>query len=79
MRTEAFLKTIETPSEAYTLIGIKNLVNTLKEKIAKNNFNEFNNVPDKIREFYIVMKNFLNKIVLFYKEYDNYVVDKNKQ
>ncbi|HEC91383.1 MAG TPA: polysaccharide pyruvyl transferase family protein, partial [Candidatus Atribacteria bacterium] len=73
MRTEAFLKTIETPSEAYTLIGIKNLVNTLKEKIAKNNFNEFNNVPDKIREFYIVMKNFLNKIVLFYKEYDNYV------
>ena len=78
MRTEAFLKTIETPSERYTISGIKNLINALKE-MAKNSFNEFNNIPDEIRKFYIVMKNFLNKIVLFYKEYDNYVVDKNKQ
>lgn len=68
MRTEAFLKTIETPSDKYTISGIKNLVNMLEERIAENNFGEFNNVPDEIRRFYIVMKIFLNKISLFYSK-----------
>lgn len=66
MRTEAFLKTIETPSDMYTISGIKNLVNMLEESIAENNFDEFNNILDEIRRLYIVMKTFLNKIALFY-------------
>lgn len=66
MRTEAFLKTIETPSDKYTISGIKNLVNMLAERIAESNFDEFNNVPNEIRSFYVIMKNFLNKIDLFY-------------
>ncbi|MCK4733775.1 MAG: polysaccharide pyruvyl transferase family protein [Methanophagales archaeon] len=66
MRTEAFLKTIETPSDKYTISGIRNLVNMLAERIAENNFDEFNNVPNEIRSFYVIMKNFLNKIDLFY-------------
>ena len=66
MRTEAFLKTIETPSDKYTISGIRNLVNMLAERIAESNFDEFNNVPNEIRRFYVIMKNFLNKIDLFY-------------
>ena len=64
MRTEAFLKTIKTPSDKYTISGIRNLVDMLEER--KTNFGEFNNISDEIRKFYIIMKNFLNKIVLFY-------------
>jgi hypothetical protein len=73
MRTEAFLKTIETPSDKYTISGIRNLVNMLKERITENNFGEFNNAPDEIRRFFIVMKIFLNKINIFYTggDYEN--------
>ena len=68
MRTEAFLKTIETPSDKYTISGIRNLVNLLAERIAENDFGEFNSVHSEITKFYIGMKNFLNKIVLFYEK-----------
>jgi len=67
-RTGAFLKTIKTPAENYANSGIKNLVNMLKRKIEENNFNEFDKVSDEISKLYAVMKNFLNKIVLFYSK-----------
>jgi polysaccharide pyruvyl transferase WcaK-like protein len=79
MRTEAFLKTIETQSDKYTISGIENLVDMLKERIARDNFYDFNNVFGNIRSFYAVMKNFLNKIVLFYRESENYALDKNQR
>lgn len=68
MRTEGFLKTIETPSDRYTISGIKNLVNLFSDRIVENNFDEFNGVPSEITKFYINMKKFLNKIVLFYEK-----------
>lgn len=71
MRTEAVLKTIETPSDEFTISGIRNLVNILAERIAENDFDEFNNVPDEIRRFYVIMKSFLNRINLFYRESGN--------
>jgi len=70
MRTEAFLKTIGTPSDAYTISGIRNLINMLEEGIAENDFDDFHNVPHEIKRFYVVMENFLNKILLFYNTFD---------
>jgi len=54
MRTEAFLETIETPSDEFTISGIRNLVDMLAERIAENDFDEFNNVPNEIRRFYVI-------------------------
>ena len=67
-RTEGFLKTIKTPSDSYTFSGIKNLVNMLSDRIAENNFEKFNNVSIEITKLYIVMKKFLDKIILFYEK-----------
>lgn len=69
LRTEAFLKTLETPNDKYTISGTTKLVNMLADRITENNFDEFNNVHREITTFYIVMKNFLNKIFLFYRRY----------
>jgi len=79
MRTEAFLKTIETPSDEFTISGIRDLVNMLAERIVENDFDEFNNVPNEIRRFYVIMKSFLNRINLFYRESGNSTVNKNQQ
>ena len=70
MRTEAFLKTIETPSGKFTISGIRHLVNILEVSIAEKNFDEFDNVPAEIRKFYGVVKKFLNRIGLYYKDYN---------
>jgi len=67
MRTEAFLKTIETPTDDYTISGIENLVNMLADGITKNNFDKFNNVPIDIENLCGAMKNFLTKMIVFYK------------
>lgn len=67
-RTEGFLKTIKTPSDKYTISGIRNLVNMLSDRIAENNFEEFNSVHIEITKLYIVMKKFLDKVVLFYEK-----------
>lgn len=66
-RTEAFLKTIKTPNQRYTFFGIKHLINLLKERIDKQNFNEFNNIPNEIDSYYKIMRTFLNKIKLYYR------------
>jgi len=76
MRTEAFLKTIKTPNEKYTLLGVKKLVSMLGERVKKNNFDEFSVTFKEIKKFYEVMKTFLNKINAFYKE-ENYEENKN--
>ena len=68
LRTEAFLKTIKTPHNDFTMSGIKNMINILSDKISKNNFEEFNSVPDEIAKLFEVMKKFLNKIILFYEK-----------
>ena len=68
MGTEAFLETVKTPNEKYTFSGIKNLVATLKERVEKNNFEEFSENFNEIKRFYKVMKTFLSKIDTFYKE-----------
>lgn len=70
MRTEAFLKTIGTPSDTYTISGIRNLIDMLEEGIAENDFDDFHGVPHEIKRFYVVMENFLNKILLFYNTCD---------
>jgi len=70
MRTEAFLKTIGTPSDTYTISGIRNLIDKLEEGIAENDFDDFHDVPHEIKRFYVVMENFLNKILLFYNTFD---------
>jgi hypothetical protein len=66
MRTEAFLNTIETPCEDYTISGIKNLVNMLADRITENDFSEFNKVSSDITSLHSTMKEFLKKIYLFY-------------
>jgi hypothetical protein len=66
MRTEGFLKTIDVPSDKYTISGIKNLVNMLADRIAENDFEYFNNVFNDITSLYSTMKNFLRKTYLFY-------------
>lgn len=72
MRTEAFLKTITIPSDSFTISGIRNLVIMLRDKIEADkygdNFSDFDGVYSEITKLYIVMGNFLNKIVLFYKK-----------
>ena len=70
MRTEAFLKTIGTPSDTYTISGIGNLIDMLEEGIAENDFDDFHGVPHEIKRFYVVMENFLNNILLFYNTCD---------
>lgn len=78
MRTESFLKTIETSNDKYTIPGIRALIALLKERITKNNFDEFNKVSDEIKSLYVVMKNFLYKINMFYKK-GNYRNRKNQK
>ncbi len=73
LRTEAFLKTIKTPSDRYTISGIGHLVDMLKEIIVKGDFDEFNNVPGEIGVHHARMEQFLNEINLFYNKdyYEN--------
>lgn len=65
-RTEGFLKTIKTPSDMYTISGIQNLVNVLSDRIANNDFEEFDSANIDIAKLYIIMEKFLNDIILFY-------------
>lgn len=67
-RTDAFLKTIKTPSHKYSLSGIKDTIILIEKKIKENNFDEFDEIPKEIFALYGTMKEFLNKIYLFYAE-----------
>ena len=66
MRTEAFLETINTPSEKYTFTGVNNLIKKCSESISYNNFDEFNDVLKEISKYFRVMGEFINKIIVFY-------------
>lgn len=71
LRTDAFLSTISTPSANYTFSGIKKLIKILSEDIRQENFNEFRHVRDEISKYFVVMKEFIRKIVIFYEEKDS--------
>jgi len=66
MRTEAFLETINTPSEKYTISGVNNLIKKFSESIAHVNIDEFNDVPKEISKLFKVMREFINKMIAFY-------------
>jgi hypothetical protein len=67
MRTEAFLETINTFSEKYTISGVNNLINKVSESIAHDNFDEFDDVPKEVSKLFKVMREFINKMIGFYK------------
>ncbi len=66
MRTEAFLETINTPNEKYTISGVNNLIKNLSESVAHVNFNEFKDIPEEIDKHVKIMIKFINKISAFY-------------
>lgn len=66
MRTRAFLNTIDTINDNFSFSGVRKMANFLK-KNEENIFDYFSEAFKKIEQFNSVMKNFLNKIKLFYQ------------
>ena len=68
MRTDSFLKTIHTPHHDFTFSGTRKLVNLLFDNLSRDDFSEFSGVSDEILKLYMVMKEFIQKIPMAFRD-----------